>query len=75
MEASASIVVILLAGMVVPITLLVGAVLFDLCVLSWAMYRLWNDRFWPWAWQIVRSRVIAPIAHPRARVPVLKRAI
>lgn len=37
--------VIVLAGMVVPIVLLLATLLFDLGVIAWAGYRLWHDRW------------------------------
>ncbi len=37
--------VIVLAGMVVPIVLLLATLLFDLGVIVWAGYRLWHDRW------------------------------
>jgi hypothetical protein len=41
--------IIVLAGMVVPIVLLLATVLFDVVVIAWAGYRLWRDR---WSRQI-----------------------
>jgi hypothetical protein len=37
--------IVVLAGMVVPIVLLLGTLLFDLGVVAWAGYRLWHDHW------------------------------
>ncbi|HEU4988945.1 MAG: hypothetical protein KGL93_00985 [Gemmatimonadota bacterium] len=37
--------IVVLAGMVVPIVLLLATVLFDVGVIVWAGYRLWHDRW------------------------------
>jgi hypothetical protein len=37
--------IIVLAGMVVPIVLLLATLLFDIAVVVWAAYRLWHDRW------------------------------
>lgn len=42
---SGAAVVILLVGLVFPIAILLAAVLFDLLVMAWAVYRLWHDRW------------------------------
>lgn len=44
--------VLLLIGLVFPITLLLAAVVLDLGVLLWALYRTWTDRMLP---QLVQS--------------------
>lgn len=40
-------IVLALVGLVLPITLILLAVVFDLAVLLWAAYRLWHDRLGP----------------------------
>ncbi len=40
--------VIILAGMVVPITLLLATLAFDLGVLVWVLHRWWKDRGRTW---------------------------
>ncbi len=45
--------IVVLAGMVVPIVLLLGTVLFDVGVLAWAGYKLWHDH---WT-RMIRNRV------------------
>lgn len=37
--------IVVVAGMVVPIVLLVATLLFDVVVIAWAAYRLWRDRW------------------------------
>lgn len=39
--------VIPLVALVIPITLLLFAVVFDVAVLVWAAYRTWHDRLYP----------------------------
>jgi len=39
--------VVLLAGLVFPITLLLAAIVFDIGVVAWAIYRYWTDRLSP----------------------------
>ena len=39
--------VLLLVGLFFPITLLLAAVLLDIGVLIWALYRTWTDRVLP----------------------------
>ena len=45
--------IVVLAGMVVPIVLLLATVLFDLGVIAWAGYRLWHDH---WT-RMIRNRM------------------
>lgn len=37
--------IVVVAGMVVPIVLLVATLVFDVVVIAWAAYRLWRDRW------------------------------
>ncbi|HEY5060052.1 MAG TPA: hypothetical protein VII52_00890 [Gemmatimonadaceae bacterium] len=39
--------VLALVGLVFPIALVLGAILFDIAVLLWAAHRLWHDRVVP----------------------------
>lgn len=54
--------VVFLAGLVFPILLLLAAILFDVGVLLWSLYRLWTDR---WAPQLVRA--FGSVARPVQR--------
>lgn len=40
-------VVIVLAGMVIPILMLLGAVLFDLGLVTWVLFHEWHDHWSP----------------------------
>lgn len=40
-------IVVMLVGLVVPITMLLAAVLLDFGVLLYALYRMWTDRLLP----------------------------
>lgn len=51
-------VVVFLAGLVFPILLVLAAVLFDIGVLLWALYRTWTDR-----WAPVLDRALAHVGH------------
>jgi len=37
-------VVIVLAGMLIPISMLVAAIVFDAAVVAWVVFREWHDR-------------------------------
>ncbi len=37
--------IVVLAGMVVPIVLLLATVLFDVGVIAWAGYKVWHDHW------------------------------
>ncbi|HVZ76590.1 MAG TPA: hypothetical protein VG818_01265 [Gemmatimonadaceae bacterium] len=68
--------IIVVAGLVVPITLLLLTALADAIVVAWALYRLWHDRWWPFASRVLADHVVGPAAmalHLRAR-PGLPRA-
>lgn len=56
-------IVLMLVGLVVPITLLLAAVLFDFGVLLYALYRMWTDRMLP---HLARTfgRGLAPVHRP-----------
>ena len=47
MENAAAFMVFLLVGMVIPISLLLGALVFDVCVLAVVTFNLWRHRGWP----------------------------
>lgn len=51
-------VVILLVGLLVPITLLILAAIADGIVLLWVIYRLWHDE-----WSVSLARVVHRLAH------------
>lgn len=57
----ATVVVVALAGLVFPITLILAAVLVDVAVLAWAAHRWWHDRLAPLAWGYLTRHVGAPI--------------
>jgi hypothetical protein len=38
----------MLVGLVVPITMLMGALLFDVVIVLWVALRLWHDDVSPW---------------------------
>lgn len=63
--------VVVLAGMLVPITILLATLAFDVGVLLWALYRLWNARGRPWLRRLEgRARVAGALrAHPRSVTP------
>jgi hypothetical protein len=71
----AAVIIIMLAGLVLPITLILAAVVFDCFVLLWYAYRLWHDRWAPRVWALVRMHGFPPPARrlhrhdfaPRAR--------
>lgn len=56
-------IVLMLVGLVVPITLLLAAVVFDVGVLLYALYRLWTDRMLP---QLARAfgHGLSPVHRP-----------
>jgi hypothetical protein len=49
--------VLALVGLVVPIALVLGAILFDIAVLLWAAHRPWHDRVVPRVSRAFRPRV------------------
>jgi hypothetical protein len=51
-------VVILLVGLLVPITTLILAALLDAVVLLWVIYRLWHDE-----WSVSLGRLVHGLAH------------
>ncbi len=63
-------VVIALVGLVIPITLLLAALVFDVVVMVWALFRWWNDSLSPRVVGVLR--VVAGRyrrAQPLASVP------
>ena len=51
-------VVIVLVGLVIPISLLICALLFDMAVLIWAAHRAWHDRVVPNIVRVVAVRTV-----------------
>jgi hypothetical protein len=47
MEAFATTTIIVLVGMAIPIFFLLAAVVFDLAVGVYVLFRFWRDRWWP----------------------------
>ncbi len=47
MEAFATTSIVLLVGMAIPILFLLAAVVFDLGVGCYVLFRFWRDRWWP----------------------------
>ncbi len=47
MEAFATTTIVILVGMAIPILFLLAAVVFDLAVGVYVLFRFWRDRWWP----------------------------
>lgn len=62
-----ALVIIPLVGLVIPIVLLLAALVFDVGVVFWAVYRTWHDRMAPRLWGYAR-RVVTPHAARRQLV-------
>ncbi len=60
MENGPMIMVAVLVGMVIPITLLLAALVFDFCVLVAVASHLWHDRGWP-ALRRIGSHAMGPM--------------
>ncbi len=54
--------VVLLAGLVFPILLLLAALIFDVGVVLWTLYRTWTDR-----WAPALARTVGHVAVPAQR--------
>jgi len=52
--------VIPLVALVIPISLLLFAIVFDVAVLAWAAYRTWHDRLYP-KLLLVQERTLATV--------------
>jgi hypothetical protein len=59
--------VIPLVALVIPILLLLAALVFDVGVVFWALYRTWHDQLAPRLWSTGR-RVVTPHAVRRPLV-------
>ncbi len=55
MEAFATTSIVLLVGMAIPIIFLLLAVLFDLGVGLYVLFRYWHDRWWPHVRRLVHG--------------------
>jgi len=53
--------IVVLAGMVIPIVLLLATLLFDVGVIAWAGYRLWHDH---WSRMIGAGHHMVGVASP-----------
>ena len=54
--------IVLLAGLALPITLILAAVVVDMLGLLWYAYRLWHDDWSPRAWDFVTVHMFRPAA-------------
>ncbi|HVB30533.1 MAG TPA: hypothetical protein VNE60_03290 [Gemmatimonadaceae bacterium] len=68
--------IVVLAGMAIPITLLLATLLFDLAVVGWALYRMWRDRWRQHLGHTVGRYVTGPITHAAGagRSPSIRKA-
>ena len=57
----AAVLIVLLAGLVLPVMLTLAAVLVDMAVLLWYAYRLWHDDWSPRAWEFVTVNMFQPV--------------
>lgn len=66
-EAAGVMLVLVLAGLVVPIGLLFTALAFDAIVVLWAAFQAWHDRVWPAMARVWQRSVHMPHwrLHPR----------
>jgi hypothetical protein len=58
----AAVIIVLLAGLALPITLILAAVVVDMAGLLWYAYRLWHDDWSPRAWEFVTVHMFQPAA-------------
>lgn len=64
-------VVLVLTGMVFPIAMLLLAILFDFLLVTWVLYHLWHDHWFPRLHLFARHNLagLQVSLHPRRRVP------
>ena len=48
-------VVLVLGGLVIPITMLLAALVFDVCVVLWVLFHVWHDDWAPRAGHLVSA--------------------
>jgi hypothetical protein len=58
----AAVIIVLLAGLVLPVTLILAAVVVDMAGLLWYAYRVWHDDWSPRAWEFVTVNMFRPVA-------------
>ena len=58
----ATVLVVLLAGLALPILLIITAALLDVFAVVWALYRMWHDDWGHRAWEFLTLHTLSPVA-------------
>jgi hypothetical protein len=58
----ATVVVVLLAGLALPVLLVVTAALLDVLACVWALYRMWHDDWGHRTWEFLTLHAFYPVA-------------